>query len=70
MLTREQLIKLDPNLAYLSEDDFNKLREALYQTAQLSFEVWWLQKSGSKNPIGLFTLPISKATLPLWSPKR
>lgn len=38
----------------MSEDDIEALRSALYDSAQLAFEVYWKRKNDdSKNPIGL-----------------
>lgn len=47
--------KIDPGLAGLSEADLEEIRAALYDTAQLAFEVYWSKKHGSKHPVGSFT---------------
>jgi len=53
MLSLRQLKKEDPRLAELTEEELTELRDALYETANLAFDIWWYQKFGSKNPIGL-----------------
>lgn len=52
MLTLLELRKIDPELANLTDDELTALRADLYQTAQLAFDKWWTEKSGSKNPVG------------------
>lgn len=51
MLSLDQLRKIDPDLANLSDEQLTAIRADLYQTTQLAFEVWWLEKSGSKFPV-------------------
>ena len=53
MLSVEQMRKVDPELASLSDSELEALRSDLYETAQLAFDVWWTEKSGSKNPVRL-----------------
>ncbi len=57
MLSVEQIKKIDPSLADMSESELEKLREALYEVGQLAFDVWWHRKCGSKNPVRAFTDP-------------
>lgn len=54
MLTLQKIRQIDPKLANKSDAELEDLRLALYNTAQLSFDIWWAQKQGSKNPVGLF----------------
>lgn len=54
MLSVEQMLKIDPELADLSEADLIELQSSLYETAQLAFDVYWTRKHGSKNPVGSF----------------
>lgn len=37
----------------LSDEEIEFVRDALYESAQLAFEVFWQEKYGSKNPVGL-----------------
>lgn len=53
MLSLQQLRKLDPSLAKLADDEVEALREDFYTMAQIAFDVWWEQKGGSNNPVGL-----------------
>jgi hypothetical protein len=53
MLSLEQMLKIDPSLADLSEEELRELQASLYETAQLAFDVYWRKKCGSKNPAGL-----------------
>ena len=55
MLTLEQMLRIDPELASLTEEELEELRSALYETAQLGFDIYWSEKSGSKNPTGSLT---------------
>jgi hypothetical protein len=55
MMSIEQMLKIDPQLASLNESELVELRDAMYQMAQLSFEVYMTQKhGGSKFPAGFF----------------
>lgn len=58
MLSRQQIIKIDPELAALSEADFQEVTTSLYLAAQLAFDVYWTKKHGSKSPVG--SLPSDK----------
>lgn len=49
MLSLEQMIQIDPDLAKLSEPEQEELRAALYEAAQMAFEVYWTRKHGSKD---------------------
>lgn len=51
MLSREQLLKIDPGLASLTEGEMEELKANLYDFAQLAFEVYWDKRLGSNNPI-------------------
>lgn len=63
MLSPDRIKKIDPNLADLSEQDLEKVTKALYDMAQLAFEVWWAEKNGSNNPTGVLTNPAEEPTL-------
>lgn len=52
MLSVEQMLKIDPGLSDLSEDELCELRTVLYDMANLAFEVKQEKKDGSKNPVG------------------
>ena len=54
MLSTEQMLKIDPELASLTEEELFELRDTLYGFAQLAFEVFYARKHGSKCPVGLF----------------
>ena len=54
---------IDPALVSMSDSDLEELREALYDTAQLAFDVYWWKKHGSKNPTGALTLEDKEATI-------
>jgi hypothetical protein len=53
MLSIDQMLKIDPDLADLSDAELEELRGSLYESAQLAFEIYWAKKHGSKNPVGL-----------------
>lgn len=55
MLSIERMVKIDPSLAALSEQEVVEVRNSLYEAAQLAFEVYWTKKYGSKYPLGSFT---------------
>ena len=55
MLTFEQMVKIDPSLSKLSQDELRQVRLALYDAAQLAFEVYWAKKHGSKCPVRSFS---------------
>lgn len=54
MLSLERLRSIDPELERLSDSDVEAIRQALYEAAQLAFDVWW-KKRGSNNPVRLLT---------------
>jgi hypothetical protein len=55
MLSKEKILKIDPSLASLSEEDFERLKQDMYGIAQLGFDMWWARKGGSKSPTGSLT---------------
>lgn len=57
MLTLEQMIKIDPELGKLPKPELEAIRDALYEHAQLAFDVYWEKKRGSKNPVRLLPPP-------------
>lgn len=63
MLSVEDILKLDPELASLSPTELQELRDAYYQIAQLGFETYWAKKGGSKYPVGLFPSSQEGSTL-------
>lgn len=63
MISTEQMLKIDPELAGLSQDELIELRAALYESAQLAFEVYWSKKNGSKNPVGSLSGDITRDTI-------
>lgn len=63
MLTPEQMRKADPTLSDTSDEELEELRTALYETAQLAFDVWWLRREGSKNPETTFPVAEEATTL-------
>lgn len=65
MLTPEKIKKLTPELADMSEEEILEIRQALYDMAQLAFDVRRYRKGGSKNPIGSFTQPEEGSTIKL-----
>lgn len=60
MLSVEELKKIDPDLAGLTDAELEEVRAELYAVGQLAFDVWWTEESGSKNPVG--SLPNSGST--------
>lgn len=54
MLNFDQMRKIDPELAHLSDTELAEVRLALYDAAQLAFEVYWGKKHGSKCPVRSF----------------
>lgn len=54
MLTLEQIRKIDPSLGHLSDGDLEQVRLALYDAAQLAFDVYQAKKGGSKSPVRSF----------------
>lgn len=53
-LLAKDLLKIDPSLSDLPEEELEELIATLYETAQLAFDVYWSKKHGSKNPVGSF----------------
>jgi hypothetical protein len=49
MVPIEQCRKLCPSLKNLSDEEVLKIRENLYEGAQLALESWVKKNSGSKN---------------------
>lgn len=47
----------------MSDEELEKLKTSLYETAQLAFEVYWVNKDGSKNPLGPLTAEAGRSTL-------
>lgn len=67
MLSIDQLRKLNPQFEKMDDRALEELRSAMYQLGQLCFDVWWTEKSGSKNPTGVFPPAGPSDTLTLWS---
>ncbi len=63
VITVEQMKKIDPDLADMSEIELEELRDALYESAQLAFDVYWAKKNGSKNPVGSLPTEGADSTL-------
>jgi len=55
VISLEDLRKIDPELNDLTDEELEQIRAELYQLGQLAFDVWWLEKDGSKNPVGSLT---------------
>lgn len=54
MLTIEQCRSLLPTEMQFSDTVVEEIRDSLYATTELAFEVYWMNRqSGSKNPLGL-----------------
>jgi hypothetical protein len=62
-LTHERMVEIDPSLSKLSFEELDEIRVALYETAQLGFEVYWSKKHGFKNLEGSLTPRGDEATL-------
>lgn len=58
MLSATQVRKIDPALKDLTDKELDDLAASLYETAQLAFDVWWMQREGSKYPVS--SLPSSE----------
>jgi hypothetical protein len=54
MLSNEKIKKIAPELSNLSDEELEVLRIDMYETVQIAFEAWWLEKFGSKNPTWSF----------------
>ena len=50
MLSIDQARKLEPELAYLSDEEVLEILNDQYGLARLSFEKWVKGKADSKNP--------------------
>jgi hypothetical protein len=53
MLGAEQLRKIDPELAHLSDDEILEIRNSLYDLGGLIFDDWLENGAVSKYPIGV-----------------
>ena len=54
MLTIEQCRSLLPTEMQFSDTMVEEIRDSLYTTTELAFEVYWMDsQNGSKNPLGL-----------------
>jgi len=53
MLTVEQLRKIEPEFDCMSDEEIEAVLCELYKSAEFAFDLWWDEKSGSKNPSGL-----------------
>ena len=51
MLSTERMRQIDPSLAVLSDSEIEAIRSALYESAQLAFDVYWARKYGSTGLI-------------------
>jgi hypothetical protein len=51
MLSIDQLKKLDPKLAHLSDDEILEIRNSLYDLGGLVFDDWLENGEGSKYPV-------------------
>ncbi len=49
MISTQKMIQIDPDLAKLSEPEIEELRRAIYDAAQLAFEIYWTKKHGSND---------------------
>lgn len=49
MISLEQCRTIDPRLKELSDEEVIRIRENLYEGAQLALESWAKNNSGSKN---------------------
>lgn len=54
MLSVERMRQIDPAFSDLSDSEVEEIRAALYESAQLAFDVYWTRKYGSKYPLGSF----------------
>lgn len=55
MLSKEQLLRIDPSLSTLSEDELQRFRDSMYVMAEIAFDVWYANKKSSKNPVRSLT---------------
>ena len=63
MLSVEQLRKIDPDLAHLSDDEVLRVRNTFYELGQIMYEDWEAQRGGSKNPFGVLQDSTENGTL-------
>lgn len=63
MISLEQLRRIDPEVAHLTDEELFEIRQSFYDFGELMFEDWKDQKFGSKNPIGLFPLNDTESKL-------
>ena len=54
MISLAKIRKIDPEVASLTDDELEKVRQSFYDFGQLIFEDWKEQKFGSKYPIRPF----------------
>ena len=59
--------KINNELKNLSDDELKEITTAFSELAQLTFDVYWSKKSGSKNPIRLLKPNKPGDTLTLWN---
>ena len=57
MIPLDEFRKLEPEFAAMTDDELTKIRNMLYQLANLTLENFFEDKSGSKYPAGLLTSP-------------
>ena len=57
------MLRIEPELANLTQEELEELRSALYETARLGFDVYRSRKHGSKYPTGSLTTEEKEATL-------
>lgn len=55
MLSIDKMLEIDPELSSMSREELEELRTAMYEVAQLGFDIYWTKKHGSKYPVGLLT---------------
>jgi hypothetical protein len=56
MLSIDQCLKIDPEMAKFNNDEILAIRDACYRVGQLAFEVWKVGKDlVSSNPLGVQT---------------
>ena len=65
MLELNRLRKVDPDVVDLSDTQLEEVRAKLYEVAQLAFDLWHLNRGGSKNLIGSFPSEDSGRTISL-----
>lgn len=57
MIELEKLRVIEPALSHLSDEALLDIRSQLYALAQLTFDVWMREQSGSNYPLGVVTPP-------------